>query len=527
MKPHYASLLLACIAAGCYPKTPGIPEINNMPTKWKAPLSTASNDVSHLDITQDQLFNTSNFRWWEVYNNHDLNKLTQEALTSNFSLKSYFARIEVACAQSGIALSDLYPHITVEASAERARIAKSKRLNTPVVTGIKGSYPNPFPLIFPPPVPTMAPKIQNKSGPHFNNDLNIGMLFSYEIDLWGKYNMAYDASKERITESQEDYRSARLSLCANIADYFFRTLYYTSKLTLIDQRLEALKQLLNIASDSFTQGLDSEDPLMSAKTRFDAAIIEKDTLLQQRAQVENQLAVFAGMPPEEFSPPTYPLSFQPPALPKEISSTLLLNRPDILALRSEVKARALEVGVAKADQFPSLTLGAGMGYESTKADTLFKWKNHIWSLASSLSYDLFDAGKKSSAIEQNKALFKEVLFQYQNRILEALKEVEDALFSLQESQKNLEIQKQRYLQTMEKKNLAQARYTSGLAPKSQYLEAYIDLLFEEQNYKERQLSYLQASIALYTALGGNWIIDPSQTRNSLNIHQQSSVESSI
>ena len=499
-----SSILLAGIIVGCMQKIPEASIENPIPKSFKAPLPESTLPSSMKQVSLYQTFNQTGYQWWELFQNEELNQLIQEAFGENFTMKAYYARFEEAMAQAGISLADLYPHLTLEADAERNRIAKSKRLKMNSMTGGSIAMPPPPPPDMVAPPPTFSPTFQKQLGPKYNSDLLLNLGFSYEVDLWGKFKMAYDASKERVTESQETYRSAQLNLAANLANNYFRSRYYTDEINLIENQIRALKELIFIEQDKFSSGFSRKDPLLTAQSIEEIAQSNKETTLLQRSYLDDVLAVLSGVPPELFTTPsqTYPLHL--PDMPTTINSTLLLQRPDIRALQAEVRARALEVGVAQADILPSLTLGAGAGFESNKTNTLLKWKNHIWSLASSLSYDLYDAGRKSSILDQNKALFKESLAQYQERVLEAIQEIDDALYALHEAKTNLQTEKARNLQLKERTSLAQSRYEAGLAAKSEYLQGLVDLLDEEITLSQRRLSYLQASISLLTAIGGKW-----------------------
>lgn len=502
MKPHSSAILLACILTGCMQRPPKEPFHEQLPSSWKAPIpiSDQSDAKTFAQVTEYQVFDKTSYQWWELFQNNQLNKLVDDSFGANFSMKAYFARVEEALAAAGISLSDLYPHLTIGIDAERNLVAKSKRLQTKGMNGATITMPPPGSTL----PPTFTPIMQKQTGPKFNNDLLINLGFSYEVDLWGKFRMAYDASKERITESQEQYRAAQLNLAANIANNFYRSLYYITKIELINKQLKALKELVSIEDDKFTSGYTRKDQLLTAQSTREIALIDKATAELLHSQADDLLAVLSGLPPELYNGPSESSTLYLPNMPSTIPSTLLLQRPDISALRAEVRARALEVGVAQADIFPSLTLGAGIGFESNKANTLLKWKNHIWNIASSVSYDLFDAGRKASIVNLNKALFRESMAQYQERVLEAIQEVDDALFALQEAKTNLNNEMARNRELQERTSLSHSRFQAGLAPKTEYLEGLVELYQEEQNLSQRKLTYLQASISLLTALGGTW-----------------------
>lgn len=491
-------LLCSFLLTGCLARPPQEPHQESLPAAWKAPLVTLAQPIQ--EVHSYTTFEKSSLQWWELFKNEQLSQLIQEAYGSNFTLKMYYSRFEEALAAAGISLSDLYPHLTIDALAERNLVAKSKRIQTPVITG--GTIAMPPPGSTAP--PAFTPLTQKMYGPKFNNDLLLNLGLSYEVDLWGKYKMTYDASKERITESQEQYREAQLNLAGNIAYQFYRSLNYMSQLDLVKKQIKTLQELENIDKDRFQSGYQRKDQFLTSESLKNVALINKETLDLLKAQADDLLAVLAGLPPELYKGPTPPKTLYLPDMPTSIPSYLLLQRPDISALRAEVRARSLEIGVAEADRFPSFNIGAGVGFESNKANSLIKWKNHIWSLLGNMSYDLFDAGRKSSIVDLNKALFKESMNQYQERVLEAIKEVDDALFALNESRTNLATEEERNKELQERANLAKSRFNAGMVSKSEFLLQLVELLDEEQTLNQKKLTYFQSAISFLTAIGGSW-----------------------
>lgn len=485
-----------------------------LPTSWKASLPEENATLSSDSLPKETIFAKTCVRWWEVYKNDDLNRLMETAFSGNFGLQTYFHRVEEVLADSGIVLADLYPQIVAFGSAERDRLPKSKRTKSTNMTGgsVELSPASPQPITpLPAQTATFVPSFTTTKGPKYHNDLRLGLQLSYEVDLWGKLSMHYAASKERLTESQEDYLAARLSLSADISDSFFRALYYTTQIQLEDVKLKALLELIGIERDRVRTGLASEDALLNYEQSKDETLSQKENLLRLRTQAENRLAYLAGMTPETFSPPSYGFSFHTPELPSHISSKVLLHRPDIASLSASVQASALDIESAQADilpsliigpNFPSLIVGPGIGYESNKANTLTKWKNHIWSLGASVSYDLFDGGRKTSQVHKNKALFLENLNHYQDRVLQAIKETEDALYALHESNITLKNQKNRWKEAQNSSFLSQSRFERGFASKIEYLQSVIDVCTKEEDVHQRELVYIQSSIQLFTAIGG-------------------------
>ena len=504
MKSHHivGFLVLSCLVS-CTRDHKEKEIASTLPTSWKAPLPNENESLTTPQVAEETLFTKKCYRWWEVYKNDDLNKLIDNAFSGNFTLKAYFNRIEQVLADSGIVLSDLYPQITAYADAERNRIPKSARVKTTSMTG--GT-------IVPGITPTIQPTFATAKGPSYSNTLNLGLELSYEVDLWGKLSMRYAASKERISESQEDYLAARLSLSASISDYFFRALYYTTQIQLEDKKLNALSELISIEKDRFLSGLVSEDSLLSYEQSREETIAQRENLILLRTETENRLAYLSGILPERFSLPSYAFTFHEPEVPHQISSQVLLNRPDVSALYSSIQASALEVEASEADllpslvigpNFPSLIMGPAVGFRSDKANTLTKWKNHIWSLGASLTYDVFDGGRKKSQVNLNKAIFLENLNTYQDRVLLAIKEIEDSLSSLHEARVTLKNQKNRFWESKEASLLSHSRFIGGLSSKIEYLNSLIDVCTKEEALHQKELAYIQSSISLYSAIGGS------------------------
>ena len=231
----------------------------------------------------------------------------------------------------------------------------------------------------------------------------------------------------------------------------------------------------------------------------------------QRQQFEHAIAILLGKPPSELSIPVAPISVDPPAIPGVVPCELLERRPDIANNERLVAAANANVGVAITAYYPSLTLSASVGLESSSLLSLFTWPSRFWSLGPSLSELIFDAGKRRGQVEQSEASYDQAVATYRQTVLTAFQQVEDQLAALRILQKESQEQASAVAYAERSLQLAVNQYEGGITNYLQVITAQETALQNEVTAVELKTRRMTASVSLVEALGGGWDVSQLPT----------------
>jgi len=245
-----------------------------------------------------------------------------------------------------------------------------------------------------------------------------------------------------------------------------------------------------------------------AETQLEATEAQDVALGIQRAQFEHAIAMLTGQPASTFSIPVSPLSSSPPAIPIGVPSQLLERRPDIAEAERLVAQANAQIGIARAAYFPTVTLSAAAGLESTSIASWFTWPSRFFSMGPAAAETLFDAGLRRATVEQYRAQYDETVANYRQAVLTAFQQVEDNLASLRIL--SVEIQYQDTAVKSAERDLALAmdRYKLGIDPYLNVITAQTSLLSNQEAAVTLRIQQMTASGGLIQALGGGW--DASQ-----------------
>jgi NodT family efflux transporter outer membrane factor (OMF) lipoprotein len=231
-----------------------------------------------------------------------------------------------------------------------------------------------------------------------------------------------------------------------------------------------------------------------------------------RAQYEHAIALLVGQPASTFSIPPEPLKASPPSIPIGVPSQLLERRPDVAASERLMAQANAQIGIAKAAYFPTLTLSAAGGFESSSVSDWLTWPSRFWSVGPTLAETLFDAGLRRATVQQFQAAYDQTVATYRQTVLTAFQQVEDNLAAIRilaiqlQQQDDAVASSQRYL------NIATDRYKLGLDPYLDVITAQTAFLSNQQTAVTLRMQQLTDSVQLIEALGGGWDADqlPSQ-----------------
>jgi NodT family efflux transporter outer membrane factor (OMF) lipoprotein len=258
----------------------------------------------------------------------------------------------------------------------------------------------------------------------------------------------------------------------------------------------------------FQTGIASDEDVAAAETQLETAAAQATNLGILRAQLEHAIALLIGKPPAAFSIPVAPLNASPPETPVGVPSRLLERRPDIAAAERRVAAANAQIGVAKAAYYPTVTLSASGGFQSSSISSLLNWSSHVWSLGAGLGETIFDAGLRKATVQQFQATYDSTVAKYRQTVLTAFQQVEDELATLRILAQQVQQQytavksSERYLA------LATHRYKLGIDSYLNVIVAQATYLSNRQTLVNLQIQQMTASVQLVEAVGGGW--DASQ-----------------
>ncbi|GGA31786.1 efflux transporter outer membrane subunit [Dyella nitratireducens] len=419
----------------------------------------------------DQLSRQS---WWRLYSDAELDTLQTKLLASNADLAAALAHYQQAQAYAMQARSELFPQIGAGATGVRQRESDH------------------------------APPLRNASAPADYNSYTVGAQASYEVDLWGRVRNTVEAGRDNALAAQADLASAQLSLQAELADSYMQLRGLDQQIELLQQTIQAYEKALKLTQTLHGGGIVSGLDVSRAQTQLSDTRSQWSQTLAQRALMQDTIAVLVGENAANFSLPAITEPVPVPVVPLDVPSTLLQRRPDVAAAERRVAAANAGIGVARAAWFPSLTLNAQGGYQSTGWANLLTAGNRIWALGPTLALDLFDGGYRKATIQAAKAKTDEAGATYRGVVLTAFQQVQDNLALLDHLGTASANQKDAADAAQHALDLSMSQYKHGAVSYLDVVQAQTVALQEKRGLLDLDTQRLRASVELIRALGGGW-----------------------
>jgi NodT family efflux transporter outer membrane factor (OMF) lipoprotein len=423
-------------------------------------------------------------KWWEIYNDTELNALEDQLNINNQNIKQYFENFMEARTLIAQARSQLYPTLSVVPSYSYSHPSGNLK-NTIGTTGSAGSS-------------------SGSSSPKNSELATLPFEASWSPDLWGKVRNLIHEQQYNAQLSAADLENERLTEQASLAVYFFELRGQDALQQILDDTVAADQKSVELTRARYETGVDDQISLVQAQNTLDNAQSAAINIGIARAQYEHAIAVLIGAVPSGVSLPARPLEASPPPIPVGVPSQLLERRPDIAASERAMAAANAQIGIATAAYYPTLTLNGEAGFESSLLSKLLTWPSHFWTVGPTVSETIFDAGLRRATVKQYVALYNADLASYRQTVLTAFQQVEDNLaatriLSKQIQQQQLAVQSaQKYLE------LAQARYETGVDTYLNVLIAQTTLLSDQQTLQSLHTQAMTSSVQLIEALGGGW-----------------------
>ena len=415
--------------------------------------------------------------WWSIFNDRALQSLITEALTNNFDLQVAVSRIEQARALVGVARADYYPQVGYQGFAGREK----------AFVPLEGSTGN---VSF--------------------NTFGALVNAAWELDVWGRIRYATDAARANLYAQEDVRRGVMLTLVSSVAASYFSLIEFDRELAIAKESKDAYRQTLDLFTSRFNAGRDSKLGVVRAQAAYDSSDASIANLNRAIAQQENALSVLLGAYPKAINRGMALTEQVTPQTPLGLTTDVLKRRPDIQQAEQAMIGANAEVGVAVANFYPTIGLGALFGGQSQKIDDMFKSSFSIWSLGGSVAGPIFQGGRLKSAYQAQQAFWDQTIAQYKQTIIVAFRETSDALIARQTLVDQRTAIEGQVVALKEAVDLATQRYTAGRASYFEVLEAQQQLFPSESALAQTQRDQLLAVVNLYKALGGGWNLKDSE-----------------
>jgi multidrug efflux system outer membrane protein len=434
-------------------------------------------------ISPKEASDTANTAWWEQFQDPVLNDLINTALLENKDVRIAAARMEQFMAQVEIIHSGFYPQVGY---------------------GVGGSKDQASKNILPAGVESLTETYQAT--------LNVG----WELDVWGRLRRATEAAQADLLAAEEGRRTVILSLVSSVATGYVSLRGLDAQLEIARDTVKSRKDSLDLFDLQFEGGVISELTLAQVRSEYEQAVAAVPEIERQISQTENLLSVLLGQNPGSIQRglPIDKLTLA--SIPADIPSDILSRRPDIMQAEQNLIAANALIGVARAEYFPSISLTGLAGVASGDLSNLFENDSFVWSIGGDAFGAIFTGGRIAAGVKQSEAYYKELLFRYQQAILTAFREVEDALVSAQKAREKLQAQERRVKALENYASLARLRYDNGYSSYIEVLDAERSLFDSELNAVRTQSEVIIGMINTYKAMGGGWVAMAEETADTVD-----------
>ncbi|KVE26620.1 RND transporter [Burkholderia singularis] len=409
--------------------------------------------------------------WWTIYGDPQLDALVDKLNASNQTVAQYAAAYRQARALVAQARASYFPTLGVTASGSRAGSAA-----------------------------TTSSIARNT----VSNSYNVGLDASWEPDLWGKVSRTVSAQKANEAAAAADLANARLSAQATLAQTYFQLRTADATQKLLDDTVASYQKSLQLTENQYAQGVAARSDVIQAQTQLQSAQASAIDNGIARAQYEHAIATLIGEPASTFSLPPLPLAAEPPAMPIDVPSAILERRPDIAAAERRAAAANEQIGVAIAAFFPTLTLSASGGFQSSVWSQLFTLPARFWSVGPQLAATLFDAGLRAAQTEAARATYDQDVAAYRAAVLSAFQDVEDNLASQRILEQEIGVQRQAVDSAQHALDIALNQYKAGTVGYLNVLTAQTTAFSARQKLTTIAGQRMVSSVGLVKALGGGW-----------------------
>lgn len=427
-------------------------------------------------------------KWWEVFHEPELNALEEQLEVNNQTIKASFENFMAARSIVAQARSQYWPTVVANPSWTRAKSSQNLVNSTQANVG------------------------------RMNSEWTFPLAVGWEPDLWGKIRNQVHESQYAAQVSAADLQSERLSEQAGLAQFYFEIRGQDALQSILDDTVTADRKALALTQTLYDAGVDEYISVVEARASLQSARAAATNVGVARAQYEHAIATLIGEPATDCRIPVRPLLREAPAIPTGLPSQLVERRPDVAAAERTLAEANATIGFGYGAFFPSLTISAEGGFESSTLKHAFDWPSRFWSLGPSVSETIFDGGLYRAELHQYVATYNADLATYRQTVLTAFQQVEDDLAAVRLYSQEIQQQSEAVKSAEEFLALEMGRYQTGVDPYIDVVTAQTTVLSDRQALATQQVLEMTASVQLVAALGGGW--DLSQLPTPAQVSQR-------
>ncbi len=473
-----ATALLSALARGCKPVGPNYNRPGyNAPPAYK---ETGASSVAPPPNPQSGAWQPASpsdgmlkGKWWEIYQDPQLNQLEERVATTNVQLKQALETYLAARDQVSAARANLYPTLSLGATPMREKYSANQPL-------------------------------WSKGRPTTYTDLTIAGQASWEPDFWGRIRRTVEQARANAQASAADAANVDLTLHAEMATDYFALRGLDSQIKLLADTVTDLERQLDLTERRFHGGVATAVDVAQAQTQLETVRAQLVDVGVARAQYEHAIGTIANYTLPGFSIPPSPLDLALPKVPTGVPSQLLQRRPDIAAAERLTAANNAQIGIAISAFYPTITLGGTGGFQTTNPGTWIQGPSSMWTLGAQASELLFDAGQRHALTDAARHSYEAQADGYRNTVFQAFDDVEDQLSGLRILEQEGSVEQRAVDAAHRSFDLSNARYKGGVA-------SYLEVLTAEETLIENQVTAINiesrqfaASVSLVRSLGGGW-----------------------
>jgi len=427
-------------------------------------------------------------KWWEIFQDPGLNALEEQINVSSPTLAQAEAQFRASRAAIRVTRASLYPTMSGDVAVTDSRNSANRPGSRGVSLGNVG-------------------------------DFQIPIDASWEPDVWGLVRRNIESNVATAQATAATIESTRLTLQAEVAIDYFQLHGLDAEKQLLDSNVVGYQRALDLTNSRFNQGVASQVDVAQAQTQVETTRAQSTDTEVARAQFEHAIAILLGKPPSELEIPLAPITAKLPVIPVALPSELLERRPDIAASERRVASANALIGVAKAAFYPTVALSGAVGLEGSSLLNWFQWPSTLYSIGSSLTETLYDAGKRRGLTMQAQANYDATVEVYRQNVLTAFQDVEDNMAALRILDRE-STEQARAVQSAERSlQLANFQYVGGITNYLQVIVAQEAALTNERTAVEITTRRMTAAVSLVKALGGGWNVSGLPTTEELLARQ--------
>jgi len=415
--------------------------------------------------------------WWKNFGDTNLDSLVTMAVQSNLTLRIAEAHVREARAERDVTSGSFWPSVGASGSYSRNRYGQ-----------------NNFP-----PLPPGTPLDYNL--------YHAGFDATWELDIFGGTRRTIEAANAETGAAEFGQRGMLVSLLAEVARNYIAARGFQQRLAITLQNIQVQQEIIDLTSNRFENGLSSDLDVQQATALLTATEAEVPPLKTGFDQSVHHLAVLLGQPPgalmDEMSVKK-PIPLTPPVVPVGLPSDLLQRRPDVQKFERELAAATARIGAAKADLFPKFSLTGFAGLESISTGNFFNYASRYWSAGPTVQWEIFQAGSIRANVRVQNARQEQALDAFQQTVLVALEDAENALTAYAREQTRRESLSQSVQADEQALELSTQLYNNGLADFLHVLDSERSLYAAQDALVQSDQTVSLNLVQLYKALGGGW-----------------------